>query len=87
MTHYYDNDNADNKLSTCQQRTREILVCAEPPNGCGLERCPQDPCVYAINVSNKELGGQCNNTLYVDDGRLAWDDDGVMGPPRHQPGR
>ena len=47
---------------------------SEPPHGCGLERCAQDPSLYSTNVSNDELGGQVNNTLYVDDGRLAWDD-------------
>ena len=50
------------------------LTSPSPPHGCGLERCPQDPSIYAVNVKDGELGGQCNNTLYVDDGRLGWDD-------------
>ena len=51
------------------------LTTERVPDGCGLERCTQDPSLYACNeLGECELGGQVNNTLYVDDGRLAWDD-------------
>ena len=53
----------------------ETFTSTEPPHGCGLERCTNDPSVYGINVSENEGCGQVNNTLYVDDGRLGWDDD------------
>ena len=56
-------------------RTINEFLTAEPPSGCGFGRCPQDPSVYAVNVSDEEGSGQCNNTLYVDDGRLSWDND------------
>ena len=49
------------------------LTSSDPPHGCGLERCTHDPSVYAVNVKDGELGGQVNNTLYVDDGRCAWE--------------
>jgi hypothetical protein len=51
-----------------------VLVSDTPPHGCGLERCPNDPSVYGVNVSDGEYGGQVNKTIYVDDGRQAWDD-------------
>ncbi|MDC0526059.1 reverse transcriptase domain-containing protein, partial [bacterium] len=51
----------------------ETLTSEKPPHGCGFARCPNDPSVYGMNVSDGELGGQVNNTLYVDDGRLSWD--------------
>lgn len=53
----------------------EVFTSNEPPHGCGLLRCSNEPSVYAIKVSEQEGCGQVNNTLYVDDGRLAWDDD------------
>ena len=64
----------------------------EPPDGCGLTRCPQDPCVYATNVAandaSRSTEGQVNNTLYVDDGRLAWDpDDAAKGKVRDIKGK
>ena len=41
-----------------------------------MTRCPNDPSVYATNVADDpERAGQVNSTLYVDDARLAWDDD------------
>jgi hypothetical protein len=49
------------------------LTSDREPDGCGLERCSQDPSLYTTNVSDGELGGQVNNTLYVDDGRIGWD--------------
>jgi hypothetical protein len=56
-----------------------VLTSDKPPHGCGLERCPHDPSVYGSNVyrglERSHVEGQCNNTLYVDDGRLSWDDD------------
>ena len=53
----------------------ETLTSDKPPHGCGFTRCPQEPSLYATNVADSEPGGQVNNTLYVDDGRLGWDDD------------
>ena len=41
----------------------------------GFERCPQDPSVYSVSVDTDGSEGKVNNTLYVDDGRLAWDHD------------
>ena len=52
----------------------ETLTSDKPPHGCGFGRCPQDPSVYGVNVSDGQPEGQVNNTLYVDDGRLAWGD-------------
>ena len=49
------------------------LTSDEQPHGCGFERCPADPSVYGVNVSDGALGGQVSGTLYVDDGRWAWD--------------
>jgi hypothetical protein len=54
-------------------RTVNTEMTSDPPDGCGLQRCPADPSVYGINVSDGEVGGQVNSTLYVDDGRIAWD--------------
>ena len=52
----------------------ESLTKEGPPDGCGVMRCSSDPSVYGINVDDGQLGGQVNGTLYVDDGRWAWDD-------------
>ena len=59
------------------------LTSEKPPHGCGLARCHADPCVYGVNVQDGELGGQVNKTIYVDDGRLAWD----PAPPAEQKAR
>ena len=37
-----------------------------------FERCSNDPCVYGKRTRS---GGQINNSIYVDDGRLAYDSD------------
>ena len=50
-----------------------VATSDKPPHGCSLERCHADPCVYAVNVQDGEVGGQVNKTIYVDDGRMAWD--------------
>ena len=51
----------------------ETLTSDADPHGCGFARCPQDPSVYSVNMTGGD-DGQVNSTLYVDDGRLAWDD-------------
>ena len=54
----------------------DTFTSTKPPHGCGMTRCPNDPSVYATNVADDpECSGQVNSTLYVDDARLAWDDD------------
>ena len=54
----------------------DAITSAKPLHGCGMTRCPNDPSVYATNVADDpERAGQVNSTLYVDDARLAWDDD------------
>ena len=37
-----------------------------------MTRCPQDPCVYS--TVNDDDDGRVNKVLYVDDGRMHWDD-------------
>jgi len=49
----------------------------DPPPGCGYERCPHEPCVYAKRLGDphEESGKDSYLTMpiYVDDGRLLYD--------------
>ena len=49
---------------------RTMNQCLE--SECKLPRCPQEPCVYSAEFGTKEAG-RVNHILYVDDGRLYYD--------------
>ena len=47
------------------------------PEGCGFERCPQEPCVYSKRLGDPHEDGPDDSyvtcPIYVDDGRLYYD--------------
>ena len=58
-------------------RTWDEFATAAKPEGCSLERCPQEPCVYSKRIGDPDEDAPTDSyvtcPLYVDDGRLYYD--------------